>query len=97
MNANQHWYCKFIIELTSRLSYHHVAGYDVGQHDSFVKKIRDDLGAGTAGGEGGQNDEEKGCNEGHGDGYEQQYEEPDERPQTTATRGHGVRKTVLYL
>ena len=66
--------------LASRLASHHVDGDGIGQHDSLVDEVSDDLHAETAGGERGEKDEEEGGDEGHGNGYQDEDKEPDDGP-----------------
>lgn len=42
----------------------------------------------TAGGKGGEDDEEERCQEGHWDGNEQQNKEPEDRPRPAESHDH---------
>ena len=66
------------INLATSLSSYHVHGHIVWQHDSLVKEVRDMFHTHTAGGKGGENDEEERCQEGQRDGNEQQNKEPED-------------------
>ena len=59
-----------------------------------MDEVGDGLHADAAGGERGEDDEEKGSDESHGDGYEDQDKEPDDGPTPTESHSFGSQLMV---